>query len=396
MSVAARAELLSPIAFPIMRRMTARRTSSPGLPRPPLPRYVVIMAGGQSTRFWPLSRRRRPKQFLSIRNHRSLLQETAQRLLPLCTWRRLLVVTNAEYVDEVRRQLPRLAARQILAEPDGRNTAACLALAAEWIATRGGDALMVVAPADHLIDDAPALRRTLQDACDVAVRHDALVTIGVRPTAPETGYGYVEVGERLGRVPAGSFRVKRFHEKPSAARARRYVGGGRHLWNSGMFVWKASVFRAALEQSLPELRRGLDGVWRGSNPAARLRRIYRRLPAVSVDAGVLQPISRRRGARAPLAVIRARFGWLDVGSWAAMPAVWGHDARGNAARGRVLAIAARANVVYAPDRLVALVGVRDLIVVETADALLICRRDDAQAVRHVATELRRRGLSRYL
>jgi len=379
-----------------MRRMPGRGRSVDAGRQASLPRYVVIMAGGQSARFWPLSRRRRPKQFLSIDKHRSLLQEAAGRVRPLCSWRHIVVVTHANYVEEVRRQLPRVPRRQILAEPLGRNTAACTTLAAEWIAAHVGDALMVVVPADHAIPDAAALRHTLRAASDLAARENCLVTVGVRPSAPETGYGYLEVGPPIGRVHPRQFWVRRFHEKPRAPAARRYVSSGRFLWNAGMFVWKTSVFRAALAQCAPALRRALDGIWSGPEPAARVRRAYRRLPSVSVDTALMQPISRRRDAAARVAVVRANFDWLDVGSWAAMPAVWGRDKHGNAGAGRWLSIAARNSVVYAPERLVALVGVTDLIVVDTPDALLVCARDHAQDVRGVVAELERRRWSRYL
>jgi mannose-1-phosphate guanylyltransferase len=369
-----------------------------------LPRYAVIMAGGQGTRFWPRSRRRLPKQLLSVTGRRTLLQETVRRLLPLFSWKRILIVTNREQAAEVQRQLPRIPADHVLIEPVGRNTAPCIALAAEWIATRSPDALMVAVPADHVIDSAPKLRRTLATACDLAAKTDALVTVGIEPTRAETGYGYIELGDPVGhRLPAARW-VRRFHEKPPAPLARRYLASGRHLWNSGMFVWRTSVLRTALERHLPEVRRALDGVWssgRGTQPPAppalrRLQRIYRTLPSVSVDAGIMQPVSAVRDPALRVAVVRADFGWNDVGSWIAMSGVWGCDKAGNAAMGKVLSVAARDSIVYCPERLVALVGVKDLIVVDSADALLICARDRAQDVRKVTDELKRRGWSRYL
>jgi mannose-1-phosphate guanylyltransferase len=362
------------------------------------------MAGGQGTRFWPRSRRHLPKQLLSIGGRYTLLQETARRLLPMFSWKRVIVVTNEEQAPEVRRQLPCLPAENVLVEPVGRNTAPCLVLAAQWIAARESDALMVSVPADHVIDSAPALRRTLSTACAIAAVEDALVTVGIEPTRAETGYGYIELGEKVGRrVPAAHW-VRRFHEKPSAPVARRYLADGRHLWNSGMFAWRIGVFRAAIERYLPQTLRALDGVWLASAgsrgkptpSAARLRRIYRKLASVSVDLGVMQPLSVARDGGLRVAVVRARFGWNDVGSWAAMSEVWGLDKTGNAAKGKVLSVAARDTIVYCPDRLVALVGVNDLIVVDSADALLICARDRAQDVRKVTDELKRRGWSRYL
>ncbi len=355
------------------------------------------MAGGQGTRFWPRSRSRVPKQLLRITGRRTLLQETARRLIPLCSWRRLLVVCAAAHAAEVRRQLPRVPADQLLIEPTGRNTAPCIALAAEWIAAHVDDAVMIVAPADHVIQDDGELHRTLRAACVVAAERDCLVTLGIEPTRAETGYGYIEIGEAITRRQPQTRWVRRFHEKPSPGRARRYVAGGRHLWNSGIFVWKASVFRAALQQYLPDLRRALDGVWavpRGTT--ARLRRAYRPLPSVSVDVGLIQPIASARTAVARVAVVRARFDWNDVGNWGAMPEILGCDRAGNTTVGAVVSIETSGSIIYSPDRLVALVGVKDLIVVDSHDALLICARDRAQDVRRVSEALKERGLPRYL
>jgi len=357
------------------------------------------MAGGHGTRFWPRSRRRLPKQLLPITGRRTLLQDTARRLLPAFPWERMLVVTNRDQAQEVRRQLPRLPANHVLMEPMGRSTAACIALAAEWIAAHEPDAIMAVVPADHVIDSGAALRRALGAACGLAARDDALVTLGIKPTRPETGYGYIEVAERISRHAPQMYWVRRFHEKPSAPVARRYVAGGRHLWNSGMFVWRTSVFRRALHDHLPDLRRALDGFWT-STPAGKrerqLARVYRRLRSVSVDVGVMQPLTAARHPVQRVAVLPVQFGWNDVGSWIAMPEIWGHDHAGNAAVGKLLSVATRNSIVYSPERLVALVGVTDLIVVDSADAVLICARDRAQDVRKVTDELERRGWSAYL
>ncbi len=363
-----------------------------------LPRYAVIMAGGQGTRFWPRSRRRLPKQLLTISGRHTLLQQTAQRLLPAFPWHRMLIVTNRDQAPEVRRQLPRLPAAHVLIEPVGRNTAPCIALAAEWIAARHSDGIMTVLPADHVIDDAPALRRTLGAACGLAGRADVLVTLGIRPSRPETGYGYIEVGARIGRHAPAMHWVRRFHEKPTAAVAARYLAGGRHLWNSGMFVWRTSVFLRALERFLPELRRGFEGCWSGGGRgcAQRLARIYRRVPAVSVDVGIMQPLTAAADSTLRAAVVPAAFGWNDVGSWLAMADVWGCDRSGNASLGKTLTVGADHTIVYSPERLVALVGVRDVIVVDSPDALLVCARDRAQDVRQVTDELKRRRWSRYL
>jgi mannose-1-phosphate guanylyltransferase len=355
------------------------------------------MAGGQGTRFWPRSRRRVPKQLLAITGRHTLLQETARRLVPLFSWRRLLVVTNSAHAAAVRRQLPQLPADQILAEPEGRNTLACIALAAEWIRQQAADATMAVVPADHIITDAARLRRTLQSALALADSHDCLVTLGIAPTRPETGYGYIEAGRAIGGRTAPAHWVRRFHEKPAAALAKRYVASGRYWWNSGMFVWKASVFQAAVERCVPGVAKALCGVWRSSRGVPqRLQRAYRRLPSVSVDVALMQPITRLRPPAPRVAVVRADFDWNDVGSWNAMPDVWGCDAAGNASIGGLVSVDAGDSIVYCPDRLVALLGVHNLIVVDSPDALLICPRDRAQDVREVTRALQHRGWQRYL
>ena len=369
-----------------------RGTATP----PPLPRYAVIMAGGRGARFWPRSRRAQPKHLLAIRGKRTLLQATAARLRPLVSWRRMLVVTTAAHAAEVRRQLPRVPAEQVLVEPEGRNTLACIVLATAWLRTRVADASLVVVPADHMIEDEPALRRSLERALALAERHDCLVTLGIVPTRPDTGFGYIEAADAVDRRHPAAHWVRRFHEKPSAARARRYLVAGTHLWNSGMFVWKASVFEAAGHRYAPGVLSALGDLWRSPRGVQqRLRRAYRRLPAVSVDAGVLQPLSRQASPPARIAVVRAACGWSDLGSWTAMPAVFGRDARGNTNTGKLVAIDAGDCIVYAPERLVALVGVRDLIVVDSPDALLICARGRDQDVRRVTDELQRRGWRRY-
>ncbi len=378
-----------PIAFGRSTERRARR----GLPA----RYAVVMAGGQGTRFWPRSRGRVPKQLLRIAGRHTLLQETVRRLVPLCSWRHIVVVCSQEHAAEVRRQLPRVPADQILVEPIGRNTAPCITLAAEWIAQRVGDAVMIVAPADHVIQDEPRLRQTLRRACDLAARRECLVTLGIEPTRAETGYGYIETGPVIVQHQPDAVWVRRFHEKPSARLAKRYVAGKRHLWNSGIFVWRASVFRAVVQRHLPAVRQTLAGIWRaGRGQTQRLQRAYAALPSVSVDVGVLQPVASGRRSPTRIAVVRARFDWNDVGSWGAMPEIWGCDEKGNAAVGTILPIETTGAVVYSPDRLVALVGVRDMIVVDSPDALLICTRERAQDVRRVSEVLKQRGLSRYL
>ena len=252
-------------------------------------------------------------------------------------------------------------------------------------------------PADHIIKDAVTLRRTLRAALELAESHGCLVTLGIEPTRPETGYGYIEAGRQIAGAAPPAHWVRRFHEKPAASVARRYLASGRYAWNSGMFVWQASVFHAALEQCAPDVPRALRGIWQSSRGVRqRLQRAYRQLPSVSVDVALMQPITRMAPPAPRVAVVHADFDWNDVGSWLAMPDLWGCDAAGNASFGTLVSVDAGDSIVYSPDRLVALLGVRNLIVVDSPDAVLICPRERAQDVREVTRELQRRGWLRYL
>ena len=342
------------------------------------------MAGGSGTRFWPRSRRRLPKQLLPVASTRTLLQETADRLARVVDASRMLVVTHRDHAAAVRRQLPKIARRNVLVEPISCNTAPCLALAALEIARRDPEATFVSVPADHAIADARAFRATILEAFAWAHHKPSAVTIGVQPTSPETGFGYIRVGEPVG---GRAFRVRAFIEKPSLARARRYLASGEYLWNSGMFAWRTATVLALLDRHLGDvmgpLRRVLSAPLRAR--AAALARAYAAITPISIDHGVMEKA-------AGVLVVRGAFGWSDIGSWAAL----GDIARSQKRIPPVVAIDAARYVVSSPERLVALVGVDDLIVVDTPDALLICHRKRAQDVRRVVQELEERGLDAYL
>jgi mannose-1-phosphate guanylyltransferase len=344
------------------------------------------MAGGAGTRFWPRSRVHTPKQLLALRGERSLLQETVARISPPIPRERVLVVTARTHARAVARQLPRLVRRHLLVEPRGRNTAAAIALAALHVARRAPEAVLAVLPADHVIGDLPAFRRDLRLALEVAERSGALVTIGVAPTHPETGYGYIRLGAPLPDARGRCAWAAEFIEKPDRAGAEALVESGGVLWNSGIFAWRASAILAALRAHVPEVVEPLE---RAALSPRGLAAAYRRLPSISIDYGVLE-----RAAR--VAVVRANFRWSDVGSWAAVAALWSGGNGRNAFRGRALSIDSRGCLIDSPDRLVAVLGVDDLVVVDTPDAILVCRKDRAQDVRLVVDELRRRGLRRYL
>ncbi len=344
------------------------------------------MAGGAGTRFWPRSRVHTPKQLLALRGGRSLLQETVARVSPPIARARVLVVTARAHARAVARQLPRLGPGAVLVEPRGRNTAAAIALAALHVARRAPDAVLTVLPADHAIDDLATFRADLRVALGVAERTGALVTIGVTPTHAETGYGYIRLGAPLPGTRGRAAWAAEFIEKPERGRAEALVADGGVLWNSGIFAWRAGAILAALRAHLPEVMGPLE---RAGRSARALAAAYRRLPAVSIDYGVLERARR-------VAVVRARFSWSDVGSWAAVAALWSGGNGRNVLRGRAVSIDSRGCLIDSPRRLVAVLGVDDLVVVDTPDAVLVCRKDRAQDVRLVVDELRRRGMRRYL
>jgi mannose-1-phosphate guanylyltransferase len=343
------------------------------------------MAGGSGTRFWPRSRARRPKQLLPIVGRRSLLADTLARIRPLIPPSHTYVVTTASHAAAVRREASGLRRTQVLVEPVGRNTAAAIALAALRVAAHEPAAVMVVLPADHVIGDGAAFRATLARAIETAVESDRLVTLGIAPTHPETGYGYIQVGERLAD---GVHVVTRFLEKPDRERAAALIAGGDVLWNSGIFVWRVARILEELRRWVPEVIGPLEVACRRGTPAA-LARAYRGLPAVSIDTGVLERADR-------LAVVRAALPWNDVGSWAAVADLWRDGTSPNAVRGTAVMLDSRGCVVDAGARLVALLGVDDLIVVDTPDAVLVCPKARAQDVKLLVDELRRRRLTRYL
>ncbi|MBI2349493.1 MAG: mannose-1-phosphate guanylyltransferase [Deltaproteobacteria bacterium] len=363
--------------------------------------YAAIIAGGKGTRFWPLSRPQHPKQLLKILSGKSLIRETVDRTAPLFGSRNTLVVTVAEHYHAVRREIPVLAERNFIVEPQGNNTAPCIGLAALEVAARDPDAVMAILPADHWVSDPGSLSRALRDAIRLARAGDSLVTIGIRPSYPETGYGYILKGKQFkgpGGVPC--YRVKGFKEKPTRRRAAHLVRRG-SLWNSGMFVWRASTILEMLRRFSPPIARSLERIRAAmrdkglANPSASLRAVvrreYRKMPNISIDYAVLE----KAGAAGRLLALEGRFGWSDVGSWAAAHRMLPHDGKGNVGLGKWLGFKSKDCFVYSRDRLVALLGVQGLVVVDTADALLIAAMERSQEVRELVEELKRRGYGRY-
>jgi mannose-1-phosphate guanylyltransferase len=362
--------------------------------------FSVILAGGKGTRFWPLSRSQRPKQLLKILSRRSLIRETADRVLPLSGRSRTLVVTVAEQMTGLRKELRILPRKNFLAEPRGNNTAPCIGLAALEVSTQNPAALMIILPADHWIADVKSFRRTLNAAVKLAQTHDSLVTIGIRPDYPETGYGYILKGKRLGGGGANAYEVRRFKEKPSLKEARKLIAIG-SLWNSGIFVWRAAtilellnryqpaIFRALKEISKAARKRSL--VTNDSKLRGAIAREYKKMPNISIDHAVLE----RAGSDGRVVALEAGFGWSDVGSWAAVHRMLPKDQNDNAGIGRWLAFGAKNCLVHAPDRLVVLLSLRDAFVVDTEDALLVGDLTRSQEVRELIEALKRHGYGTY-
>lgn len=349
---------------------------------------AVIMAGGSGTRFWPLSRARKPKQFLEIASDKSMIRETVDRIRPLVPPRRILTVANAAQTRLIRRLLPALPVRNLIVEPAAKNTAPSLILATAQVYLRNPRAVVAALPADHLILDSALFRRKLEAAAAAAEAGDVIATFGIPPTHPATGYGYIHFarGKPERSLDEPFYRVLGFKEKPDSSTARRFLEEGCYWWNSGMFLWRAEVLARKLEAFAPDLYvfwpRILDALRTGRHSA--LRTVFKDMPATSIDFGLMEKADG-------VLVAKGDFGWSDVGAWSSLAEVWPKDAAGNAFKGQGLAVDARGCLVYNPRRLTALVGVSDLVVVETDDALLICRKDQDQKVKDIVEVLRKTG-----
>lgn len=351
--------------------------------------FTVIMAGGGGTRFWPLSRRHRPKQFLSITAERSLLQTTWDRAVGVVgAAERVLVVTGMDYEQLTREQLPELPADNLLLEPQARNTAPCIAWATAAVQARDPDGVTVVMPADHLIADLSAFRAAADAAVAAARQHGALVTFGVVPRYPETGYGYIEAGEELSPDNSDEgiavHRVEQFREKPDRGTAEQYVAAGNFFWNSGIFVWTVADIGAALSLHLPEARTAAERMLGAHDHDSRAK-AYAEMPATSIDFGVMERADN-------VATVKAPFDWSDVGSWAALQEVTDDNVGENVAFGTVVDIDSKGNLIHAPGALVALLGVEGLAVVQTDDVLLVASLDRSQEIKLLRERLKELGL----
>jgi mannose-1-phosphate guanylyltransferase len=353
--------------------------------------YAVIIAGGRGTRFWPVSRAGRPKQLLKLLSKKSMIRETVDRILPLFTAERTLVVTVADHHGALRKELRMLPKANFVVEPEGKNTAPCIGLAAIELSSRNPNAIMVVLPADHWISDTKSFHRTIKAAVQLAREQDILVTIGIRPTFAETGYGYIVKGERInGTAKILRYRVQGFKEKPNLETASELLQSG-SLWNSGIFVWKASTFLGLLRRSAPEIFQRLERIAEKRMNKRVLQREYRKMPNISIDYALLE----KAGAEGKVLTLEADFGWSDVGNWAALHRMLPQDGSGNAGVGKWLGVKSRGCLIYSPKRLVAVLGLEDILIVDTPDALLVGDLKRSQEVKGLVDELERKSYRKH-
>jgi len=349
--------------------------------------YAVILAGGSGTRFWPLSRRKRPKQLLTVLGKKTLLEATVERIQSVIPPARIYVYTNDILKAACARCLRSIPRSQIVAEPAARNTAPAIGLAAHEILRRDPEGIMVVLPSDHVIQEAARFRRVLRAACAWASEEGRSIIIGLKPTRPETGYGYIQKGDRAGQSAGEEiFTVERFTEKPPLETAREYVTSGRYLWNGGMFIWRASTLLRHLERAKPAMARGLAKIARagGVHASSALRRIFPRLEKISIDYALMENITN-------CFVIEADIGWSDVGSWGVVHELQPKDGQGNVRPATSLSLDSSGNMILAPRKFVVTIGVQNLVIIETDDALLVVPRDRSQEVGKAVQELQRRG-----
>ena len=352
---------------------------------------ALIMAGGRGERFWPKSRRNMPKQFLSLTDDgKTMIQLTVERILPLVAMEDIFIVTNRDYKELVRQQLPELPEENILCEPVGKNTAPCIGLGAVHIAKKYSDAVMFVLPSDHLIKYNTMFLNTLSDAAEAAEKGENLVTIGITPDYPETGYGYIKFQpeQTLGRA----FAVERFVEKPDLETAKAYLATEQYLWNSGMFTWKVSTILNNLNRFLPETYEGLVRIRSSigtSEEEAVLEKEFSAFQSVSIDYGVMEKAEN-------IYILSGSFGWDDVGSWLAVGRIRKSNEFGNVISGNAVTVDTKECIIQGDEKLIATVGLEDVIVVDTKDALLICHKDHAGDIKKVLENLKICNRTEYL
>lgn len=355
-------------------------------------RYGVIMAGGGGTRFWPLSRQKTPKQMLNLTGNDFMINETIDRMATAVPMENILVVTASVQAPKMLEiTAGRILPECVLAEPAARNTAACVGYAAMQIVKKHGDGIMLITPADHYIKDVPALTQVFNTAIKTAESTDKLVTIGITPTFPSTGFGYIKYESSLTEAK----QVVEFKEKPDAETAQKYVSSGEYVWNSGMFIWKASVILAKLAKYVPDIYVDLQQIGNAMGTEIEqqvLQAVYPTIRKISIDYAVMEPSA----TKGDVLTIPGAFGWNDVGSWDMMTALHASDENGNIFLGHTLAVNTTNSICYSSGRLVSLVGLDNVVVVETPDAIMVCPKDHTQDVKLIVDQLTAQGKKEYL
>jgi mannose-1-phosphate guanylyltransferase len=350
------------------------------------------MAGGVGSRFWPMSRRARPKHLLPLGNGIPLLDATIQRILPITPIKNLNIVTNDYQYRRIKEIMPYLERESFVLEPFGRNTAPCIGLAAMKIKALNPQAVMIVLPADHIIENVSEFQRCLKLAVDLAEAGDSLITLGIKPTRAETGYGYIQRNHQVSEGEPSVYQVKTFAEKPNLALAEKFLQSGDFYWNSGIFIWRVDTILKLLETLLPDLYQQLNRIEKYSDQVdadKKIRKVYRSIRPISIDYGIME--------KAPsVKVIEGTFGWCDIGSWEEAYRRATKDDQGNALVGEHLMHNSFNCYINSPRKFVAVVGLQDIIVVDSKNALLVCHRCVAQEVKEVVEKLERMKAKKYL
>ena len=355
--------------------------------------YCVVMAGGSGTRFWPKSRHTRAKQFLSIFGRQSLIQSTLARFRKIVDDDKIYIVAKACQAKLLKEQVPWIPGKHLLFEPLGKNTAPCIGLAAVHISQKDPDAVIVVSPADHLVKKEDRFCKVIQAAEQLANEHDAIVTIGIPPTRPSTGYGYVQIdGEHRTLHQADTYRIKTFAEKPNIETAKRFVESGDFFWNSGIFIFKCSVILKAIEEYLPDLYEGLMEIREalaGDSPEPVIARIYHELKNISIDFGVMEKAKN-------VFMVSGNFVWNDLGSWDQVYKLSSQDKNGNSVTGHAILLETKNSYISSDEGVIAVLGLEDIVVVREGDAVLVSKRSRSEEVRHVVERLRQERMNDYI
>jgi mannose-1-phosphate guanylyltransferase len=352
--------------------------------------YAVIMAGGIGSRFWPRSKQKTPKQLLRIFGENSMIQDTVARLEGLVDNNNIYVITNKTQKSEIVSQLKHIPEENIIEEPFGRNTAACIGLASIIIEKKDKDAVTIILPADHIIKDKDTFHKTLNTAAEFAFQSKGLVTIGIPPSRPETGYGYIQIDDES--TAENIYKVLTFAEKPNYATAVRFMESGDFMWNSGMFIWRADAILQEIKNYLPDLSEGLETIRKDLETPSyenTLFNVYGLLKSISIDYGIMEKSKH-------VFLIKGEFPWSDVGSWEEVYQLSDKDKEGNAMTGNIYAERTVDSYIYSPDKFTAVIGVENLVIINTQDALLVCRRDNCQDVKKIVDHLKINQMSEYL